>query len=193
LQDVLSQEPSRSDFCLVLAFFRSKLRLQTALGLFVFAAGFSSYAEELKNHYNDPFIQVTSGIAACPQPKGPFMTIAEANAEAHPRIERGTTCFMSGKCKEANAYLYDAQIGTAAQRAFEEARKTTPSLEKTSVWLTVQRRFIFAHGCVSSPSQSAQIEALLRAVADVQYVSTDFAVGVPKRGSRAPYPVMPKP
>jgi hypothetical protein len=152
----------------------------------------SSHAEPLKNHYSDPFIQVTSGVASCPQPKGPFMTLAEANAEAHPRIERGTTCFMSGKCKEPNAYRYDAQIGESAKRTVDDALKKTPSLKQTSVWLTVQRRFIFAHGCVRTKAQIAQFEALLKAVPEVQYVGADFAVGDPLKLKRMPYPVMPK-
>jgi hypothetical protein len=160
--------------------------------LFLFATyfAFAASAETLKNHYNDPFIQVTNGIANCPQPKGPFMTLAEANAEAHPRIERGTTCFMSGKCKEPNAYRYDAQIGAAAKLTFEVAVGKEPSYARSSVWLTVQRRFVFAHGCVSSKAQATQIEALLKSVPDVEYVGADFIVGNPLKVKRVPYPVM---
>jgi hypothetical protein len=149
-------------------------------------------AEVLKNHYNDPFIQVTNGIAQCPQPKGPFMTLAEANAEAHPRIERGTTCFMSGKCKEPNAYRYDAQIGAAAKLKFDVAIGKVPSYARSSVWLTVQRRFVFAHGCVGSKAQATAIEALLKSIENVEYVGADFIVGDPKKTKHVPYPVMPK-
>jgi hypothetical protein len=148
-------------------------------------------AETLKNHYNDPFIQVTNGVAKCPQPRGPLMTLAEANAEAHPRIERGTTCFMSGKCKEPNAYRYDARIGEASKLAVENTVKKTPSLAKTSVWITVQRRFVFAHGCVSAKAQVRQFETLLKSVPDVEYVSADFVVDDAAKLPRVPYPVMP--
>jgi hypothetical protein len=159
--------------------------------LFVAAAFTNAFASEpLKNHYNDPFIQVTNGIANCPQPKGPFMTLAEANAEAHPRIERGTTCFMSGKCKEPNAYRYDAQICAAAKLTIEVAVGKVPSYARSSVWLTVQRRFVFAHGCVSSKAQATHIEALLKSVPDVEYVGADFIVGNPLTVKRVPYPVM---
>ncbi len=120
------------------------------------------------------------------------MTIAEANAEAHPRIERGTTCFMSGKCKEPNAYRYDAQIGAAAKLTFDVTVGKVPSFAHTSVWLTVQRRFVFAHGCVSSKAQATHIEALLKSVPDVDYVSADFIVGDPSKAKRAPYPTAPK-
>jgi hypothetical protein len=161
--------------------------------LFLFATFcvFPLRAETLKNHYNDPFIQVTNGIANCPQPKGPFMTLAEANAEAHPRIERGTTCFMSGKCKEPNAYRYDPQIAEAAKLAVENAVKKNSSLAKTSVWLTVQRRFVFAHGCVASKAQATQLESLLKTIPNVEYVGADLALGAVNGNRRAPYPVMP--
>jgi hypothetical protein len=162
--------------------------------LWVWAASgvFSVNAEPLKNHYNDPFIQVTNGVQNCPQPRGPFMTITEANAEAHPRVERGTTCFMSGKCTEPNAYRYDAQIGDAAKLTFGVAVGKEPSYARSSVWLTVQRRFVFAHGCVISKAQATHIEALLKSVPDVQYVGADFIVGDPKNTKRVPYPMMPK-
>jgi len=149
-------------------------------------------AEPLKNHYNDPFVQVTKAIATCPLPRGPFMTAREAQAEAHPRIERGTTCFMAGKCKEPNAYRYDAGIAARAQTAVTDAVRKTPALAQSSVWLTVQRRFVFAQGCVGDRRHIAQWEALLRAVPDVEYVSADFAVGsTAKQFQRVPYPVMP--
>jgi hypothetical protein len=166
--------------------------MRKLLCLLVLPCAFFSNAETLKNHYNDPFIQVTNGVKNCPQPRGPFMTIAEANAEAHPRIERGTTCFMSGKCTEPNAYRYDAQIGAAAKLTFKVAVGKEPSVARSSVWLTVQRRFVFAHGCVSSKAQVTYIEALLKSVPDVEYVGADFIVGDPKKAKRMPYPTMLK-
>ena len=156
------------------------------------AARAAESSEPLKNHYNDPFVQVTNAIAACPLPRGPFMTAREAQAEAHPRIERGTTCFMAGKCQEPNAYRYDATIAGHARAAVVDAVGKTPALAQSSVWLTVQRRFIFAQGCVGDKRQIARWEALLRAVPDVEYVGADFAVGAaPKQFRRVPYPVMP--
>jgi hypothetical protein len=155
----------------------------------VFLIG-NTCAETLKNHYNDPFVQVTNAIPNCPQPRGPFMTLQEANAEAHPRAERGTTCFMSGQCKEPNAYRYDATIADAAKKTVNAALKTRPTLARSSVWLTVQRRFVFVHGCVNDAKQVAQWEALIKSVPDVQYVGADFVVGRITPGVRAPYPTM---
>jgi hypothetical protein len=150
--------------------------------------------ETLKNHYNDPFVQVTSGVAACPQPRGPFMTAKEAQAEAHPRIERGTTCFRAGKCIEPNSYRYDARIAQAAQAAARGAVRKTPSLAGSSVWITVQRRFIFVHGCVTDAAQISRWERVFRQVPEVEYVAVDLAVTkVGRLPSRVPYPVMPSP
>jgi hypothetical protein len=149
-------------------------------------------SESPRNHYNDPFVQVTGAIAACPQPRGPFMTVREAQAEAHPRIERGTTCFMSGKCTEPNAYRYDGRIATAAQQAVADALQKTPSLARSSVWLTVQRRFIFVHGCIARRADAATWERILKAVPEVEYVGVDLAVGRSAADfARVPYAVMP--
>lgn len=154
----------------------------------------SATAEPLKNHYNDPFIQVTNGIKTCPQPRGPFMTLQEARAEAHPRVERGTTCFRAGKCSEPNSYRYDARIAHAAQRAAAAAVLKSPGLAASSVWITVQRRFIFVHGCVARSEQISRWETLFKRVADVEYVGADLAVlDAGKLPKRVPYPVMPTP
>lgn len=154
-----------------------------------------SHAETLKNHYNDPFVQVTAAIAACPRPRGPFMTVREAQMEAHPRIERGTSCFMAGTCTEPNAYRYDQRIAKAAEVAVTKAVRREQKLARSSVWLTVQRRFVFVHGCVAARSHIARWEALIKAVPEVQYVSVDLAVlqraSNGEKLSRIPYPIMP--
>ena len=150
--------------------------------------------EALKNHYNDPFVQITAGIDACPQPRGPFMTVKEAQIEAHPRIERGTTCFQAGKCTEPNSYRYDARIARAAQLAAAAAVKKSASLAKSSVWITVQRRFVFVQGCVADRAQISRWEKVFRQVPEVEYVGADLAVVAGgKLPPRWPYPVMPPP
>jgi hypothetical protein len=164
-----------------------------ALWLTLLLATQTAHGEPLKNHYNDPFIQVTTGIPACPQPRGPFMTAQDARAEAHPRIERGTTCFRAGKCSEPNSYRYDARIATAAQAAVTRAVQNNPTLGQSSVWLTMQRRFVFVHGCVARQADAARWERLLKSVPEVEYVGVDLAVGKrAKDFKRVPYPVMPR-
>lgn len=150
-------------------------------------------SETLKNHYDDPFVQVTNAISACPPTRGPFMTVKEAQMEAHPRIERGTTCFRAGKCIEPNSYRYDARIAKAAQAAVTQALRETPALSQSTVWLTMQRRFVFVQGCVARKSDVARWERLLKAVPEVEYVGVELAVG--KRAvdfKRVPYPLMPR-
>ena len=173
-----------------------QVRVVSAAGmtaLLVTRTVFADPAEPLKNHYNDPFVQITSAIKACPQPRGPFMTVKEAQAEAHPRIERGTTCFMSGKCTEPNAYRYDARIAKAAQETAANEVKKTPALAQSSVWLTVQRRFVFVHGCVARRGDMAKWERILKTVPEVEYVGVDLAVGTRAEDfRRVPYPVMPR-
>ncbi len=152
-------------------------------------------AETLKNHYNDPFVQVTRDIKNCPQPRGPFMTVKEALAEAHPRIERGTTCFRAGKCSEPNSYRYDARIAAAAQQVISAQLAKSPTLAHSSVWITVQRRFVFVQGCVTRRADIALWESLLRQVPEVEYVGVDLAIAAGKSHMKAntkiPYPVMP--
>ena len=43
----------------------------------VSAASITPKAEERANYFNDPFLQVTNGISACPVPEGPLLTKAE--------------------------------------------------------------------------------------------------------------------
>jgi hypothetical protein len=160
------------------------------LGVIATAASVHA-TEPLANHYNDPFRQVSSAIAACPTPRGPLMTLAEANAEAHQRIERGTTCFQAGKCKTPNAYQYDPQIAKHAAIALERALQSSPELRRSSVWITVQRRFIFVQGCVSNARHVKRLENVLRALPDVQYVSADMAIiRGDKIPARLPYPTL---
>jgi hypothetical protein len=45
------------------------------IGLFALSVA-TSQAQEKANFFNDPFIQATNGIAACPIPPGPLMTQA---------------------------------------------------------------------------------------------------------------------
>ena len=162
----------------------------------VAASAYWVSAETLKNYYNDPFIQVTRRIQHCPQPRGPFMTLKEAQAEAHPRIERGTTCFRAGKCTEPNSYRYDARIAAAAQQAVSAHLLKSPALAHSSVWITVQRRFVFVQGCVPRRADSARWESLLRRLPEVEYVGVDLAV-VPvgkthmTANAKVPYTVMP--
>ncbi|MDR3097622.1 MAG: BON domain-containing protein [Paraburkholderia sp.] len=121
---------------------------------------------EVRNWYNDPFFALSSAPGACPQPLGPRMTKAEADDDAHYRVERGTTCWLAHKCTKPNSYLYDADIATAIRARF----KGDASLAGTSVWITVQRRFVYAEGCAPAAFDRAALERRLAAIPDVDQV-----------------------
>ncbi|WP_321914370.1 BON domain-containing protein [Paraburkholderia sp. J11-2] len=119
-----------------------------------------------KNWYNDPFFALSSAIGACPQPLGPLMTKAEADDDAHYRVERGTTCWLAHKCSKPNSYLYDADIAAAIRQQLQG----DALFAGTSIWITVQRRFVYAEGCVGAGFDSAALERRLAAIADVEQV-----------------------
>jgi hypothetical protein len=119
-----------------------------------------------KNWYNDPFFALSGAIDACPQPLGPLMTKAEAGDDAHYRVERGTTCWLAHKCSKPNSYLYDPDIAAAIRQQLQD----DALFAGTSVWITVQRRFVYAEGCVPKGFDSAALERKLAAIPDVEQV-----------------------
>jgi hypothetical protein len=120
--------------------------------------------ETTRNWGNDPFLQLRADAPGCPEPRGPRMTSAEWRAEAHWRIETGTSCWLAGRCADANAYRYDAAI---AQALFPRLQ-ALPELAGSSVWAYLQRRILFVQGCVADRAQAQAIEAAIgRAAAAV--------------------------
>ncbi|WP_245623555.1 BON domain-containing protein [Paraburkholderia nodosa] len=119
-----------------------------------------------KNWYNDPFFALSNAISACPQPLGPRMTKAEADDDAHYRVERGTTCWLAHKCSKPNSYLYDVDIAAAIRQQLQG----DALFAGTSIWITVQRRFVYAEGCVGPGFDSAALERRLAAIPDVEQV-----------------------
>jgi hypothetical protein len=123
--------------------------------------------EPLKlNPFNDPFVSAVHGLPACPEPRGPAYTDAEIRQEAHGRAERGTTCWLQGRCSEPNAYRYDARIAQAAV----DALRGEPLLAGSSIWVVAERRFIYLQGCVADAAQASRAEALAKSVKDVEIV-----------------------
>ncbi|APW39097.1 transporter [Rhodoferax koreense] len=126
--------------------------------------------EQPANHFNDPFLQVTSAIADCPPEPGPLITLAQQQAEAHWRAERGTSCFRSGRCRLPNAYLYDAEIIPRVQKAILADGR----FGDTSIWVEGQRRWVWLKGCVRRPEQAAALEQLVRGIDDVEAVINEL-------------------
>jgi hypothetical protein len=149
----------------------------------ILSAVLPAFAEEARrNVFDDPFVQLTSAIpvAECPTPPGPSMTDAEAKAQAHGRIERGTSCFQSGRCRLPNAYLYDKEIMPRVQKAVAADGRFDAT---TSAWALGQRRWIWLQGCVRSADQAAALEALVKQIDDVEAVVNELKLlpGAPAR------------
>ncbi len=134
----------------------------------------------LVNPFGDPFVQATDG-RPCAAPRGPAYTERERRTEAHSRAERGTTCWLAGRCTEPNAYRYDAANATAAVASLRADR----SLVDSAIWVTAQRRFIYLEGCVAAAAQAARAEAVVKALPDVDRVIPTLALP----GERLPYAV----
>jgi hypothetical protein len=122
--------------------------------------------EALRNWYDDPFIALSRSFAACPTPLGPFTTRRQMETDAHYRVEQGTSCWLAHECSKPNSYLYDAPIAAAAKARFA----ASPLLAGTSLWLTIQRRFIYAEGCAGASFDRAAFQHGLETLPDVQRV-----------------------
>jgi hypothetical protein len=134
--------------------------------LFLLSAAPHAQEPELKNWYNDPFFALSQAFADCPVPLGPFTTRAEMEDDAHYRVERGTTCWLAHKCTKPNSYMYDVDIAGAIRTHFAN----THAFDGTSVWITVQRRFVYAEGCAPRAFDVHALQQQLEAIPDVEQV-----------------------
>ena len=123
-------------------------------------------SQETRQSLGDPFVQVTSSIKSCPVPKPSAYTQDEARAQSHYRIERGTSCYQSGRCRLPNSYAYDVDIIARVQKFIRQENRFTD----TSIWIEGQRRWVTLMGCVKSASQQAELESAVRLVDDVENV-----------------------
>lgn len=147
----------------------------------------SAASVERRNWYDDPFWALSHSIAECPTPLGPLMTRAQMEDDAHYRVERGTTCWLAHRCSKPNAYLYDRPIAGELKKRFADG---DPALAGTSIWITIQRRFVYAEGCVSASFDRDALRRRLEALPDVERVFlrlTDDPRG------RAPYKTLVAP
>lgn len=129
-------------------------------------------AQERANFFDDPFVQATHGIAACPVPDGPLITRQEMLEQSHGRAERGTSCYQAGKCRLPNAYMYDADIVARARKAVRAA----PEFADSSVWIEGRRRWVWLKGCVRSQAQADALVHLVGEIDDVQRVFGELTV-----------------
>ncbi|MES2070827.1 MAG: BON domain-containing protein [Pseudomonadota bacterium] len=139
----------------------------------------------LKNWFGDPFVQVSNAMPACPVPLGPLMAEADIRQEEHGRVERGTTCWLNGKCAKPNAYMYDQDIARQVLQRFAQSQ----AFADTSLWVTVKRKFVWVEGCVADQGQEAGLQALLQGVPELEHVLVNVMQGV---AQKPPYEVRPK-
>jgi hypothetical protein len=123
-------------------------------------------AVERKNWFNDPFFELSHAIADCPVPLGPLMTRAQMEDDAHYRVERGTTCWLAHKCTKPNSYMYDQPIADSIHAHFTDPHQ----FDGTSLWITVQRRFVYAEGCAPASFDVQALRRQLEAIPDVEQV-----------------------
>lgn len=134
------------------------------------------------NAFNDPFVQVTSALPACPVPEGPLYTEAEVRELAHVRSQHGGSCHRVGRCRLPNSYLYDAEIIPRVQHYLREDGR----FGNTSVWVLGERRLVTLMGCVQSAEQALAMEKAVELVDDVMGVVNLLQVGTARGAARYP-------
>jgi hypothetical protein len=138
---------------------------------------------ERRNWFGDPFFQAAAALPNCPEPAGPRLTLAERQLQAHHRAEKGTSCWLAGACDKPNAHGYDADIAQALKTALAAEPLL---LREATLWVTVQARVVYLEGCLRTPDAAPRLEALARAVPQVQQA---IAIVYDGRG-RPPYKLL---
>lgn len=164
---------------------KAGVRVWRLTALLLCAFGTAAQAQPRSNVFNDPFVQATAGLPACPVPAPPGVTEQEARDTAHDRSQRGVSCWLAGRCRLPNAYLYDAEIAPRVQQAL----RVDGRFAATSIWATGQRRWVWLQGCVASAEQAAEAEQLVRRIDDVEGVVNELMVGTE---GTPPYRVAPR-
>ena len=144
-----------------------------ALLLAAATAASMACAQERRNPFGDPFMQVTSALPGCPAPRPPGFTEEEIRNEAHVRAQHGTSCYRVGRCRLPNSYLYDPEIIPRVQQYI----RMDGRFDDSSVWVLGERRIVTLMGCVRTPEQAQQLEQAVLLVDDVMGVVNFLMVG----------------
>ena len=146
---------------------------RTVLLLAALGLAAASGAQERRNAFDDPFLQVSSALPGCPVPRPPGYTEEEVRKEEHVRAQHGTSCYHSGRCRLPNSYLYDREIiPRVKQFILRDGR-----FDDTSVWVLGERRLVTLMGCVRTPAQAEALEKAVQQVDDVVGVINLLSVG----------------
>ena len=151
--------------------------VRSALGLACFCVTFAvptfaAAAVEPQVDFDDPLLQVTRAIADCPPHDRRKVTQEQMRTEAHSRVERGTRCYQSGRCRLPNAYMYDQEIIPRVNKAILADGR----FSETSLWIEGQRRWVWLSGCVRTRAQAVALERLVRSIDDVESVINELTV-----------------
>ena len=137
--------------------------------------GLAQADSDRQNWFHDPFFQISDAVPDCPLPAGPFVTEKQRLAEAHHRAERGTTCWLTGKCDRPSSYDYDQDIANA----FKGALSVKNPFKESTLWVTVQGRVVYIEGCAEDRGLTVRLETFARtlpfveaAVAKIRYDSS---------------------
>ena len=126
----------------------------------------------------DPFEQATAGFAACPTVAPPTLTPEQMRAQAHSRVERGTSCCLAGTCECGGSYKHDPEINAHVAAAI----RNDPRFRDASVWITTTRKFVTLQGCVRTTAQRRALERLVRRQPGVALVWNETTVGPVRHG-----------
>jgi hypothetical protein len=159
--------------------------LGLCLGLAVSGPAQGEDAQQRRNWFDDPFFQIADALPACPLPRGPFITEAERRVQAHHRAEKGTSCWLAGRCERANFHAYDQDIAAALRAALPQQ---SALLKDSSLWVTVQGRVVYLEGCVPEAARAAALESWARSLPQVQ---SAIALVLSDPRLAPPYPTAP--
>jgi len=137
------------------------------------SAARSDTAETRTNWFHDPFFQLTSGVAGCPEPLGPLVTEEEALRDSHHRNERGLRCYLEHRCVHPSSYDYDRDIASRIEAAREHIAP-----KPSTLWVLVQGRRVWVYGCVPEGYRRGALEKALRNVPDVELAMEELRVGL---------------
>lgn len=149
------------------------MKLRCPVLLLALALPLLAAAQERRNVFGDPFLQVTAALPGCPVPRPPGYTPQEVRQEEHVRAQHGTSCFNSGRCRLPNSYLYDQEIIPRVRQFLQRDGR----FGDTSVWVLGERRIVTLKGCVRSKEQSEAMERAVQQVDDVMGVVNKLMVG----------------
>jgi hypothetical protein len=163
----------------------------TLIGALVIAgpcAALANEAQALLNRGQDPFFRISSAIAHCPEPLGPRIDLAAWQRETHHRLERGYRCHAEGRCRLSNAYHYDREIAETVQRRLQWLARQDRGWQRTSLWLTVSRRWLTIQGCVPPGFDP---KPLVDALGNVEGVERVIVETTDRPRQHVPYRVYP--